>query len=113
MLIFERWDTSVTLEDTKDHSRSLAGIKTCAKKKAPEESLGCIQQPLFEIELDHIVADELHLLLRITDRLVDALVHRMAQLDHTCRVRNTGQPNHMAKLVYTIKSCGVPFQVSL
>ena len=112
LLIFERWGTCVTLEGSKAHSRSLSAIKTYANKKAPKE---CIQQPLLKIELDHAMADELHLLFRISDRLIDALVHRMAQLEYTCRVCNTGQPDHMAKLVNAITSCdsGFPFQVSL
>ena len=74
------------LEDSKAHSRSLSAIKTYAKNKPPKEYT---QQPLLKIKLDHVVADELHLLLRITDRLIDALVHQMAQLDYTCRVQNT------------------------
>ena len=104
-----RWDTSVTLQECKADSRSLSEIKDCANDK----SLGCDNQPLFDIELDHVVVDELHLLLRISDRLIDALVTRMAQLDHSSRVHGTGPPDHMTKLVAAIRSCGVPFQVCL
>ena len=32
---------------------------------------GCIRMPLFSIPLDHVVIDELHLMLRITDRFIE------------------------------------------
>lgn len=35
---------------------------------------GCRDSPLLNIPVDHIVIDELHLLLRITDRLLEGLV---------------------------------------
>ena len=91
-------------------SRSLSVIKDCAKK-SDKECMRCKNHPLFEIDLDHIVVDELHLLLRI--RLIDALVTRMAQLDHSCRVHGTGPPHNMNKLVTTIRSCGISFEVGL
>lgn len=34
----------------------------------------CVHMPLFEIEIDHVVVDELHLMLRITDRLEQGLI---------------------------------------
>ena len=112
IIITGRWDTSITLPDCKAMSRSLSVIKDCAKK-SDKECMGCKNQPLFEIELDHIVVDELHLLLRISYRLIDALVTRMAQLDHSCRVHGTGPPHHMNKLVTAIRSCGISFEVGL
>ena len=35
---------------------------------------GCTHLPLFSITLDHVVVDELHLLLRITDQLEKGLI---------------------------------------
>ena len=36
--------------------------------------LGCIRRPLFDIQLENIVLDELHLLLRIGDVLIRNLI---------------------------------------
>ena len=38
------------------------------------KEFSCKQPPLLEIETDHIIPDELHLLLRITDVLTDNLI---------------------------------------
>jgi hypothetical protein len=35
---------------------------------------GCINDPLLNIELDHVIVDELHLLLRVTDVLMTNLI---------------------------------------
>ena len=36
--------------------------------KKSKDDYGCCKEPLLDIELDHIIVDELHLLLRITDK---------------------------------------------
>ncbi|CAH3031565.1 unnamed protein product [Pocillopora meandrina] len=46
-------------------SRSLQEIKETSKKSKD----GCCKEPLLDIKLDHIIVDELHLLLRIVDLL--------------------------------------------
>jgi len=40
----------------------------------PEQSLGRKNAPLLELELDHIIPDELHLVLRVMDMLIQALI---------------------------------------
>lgn len=42
---------------------------------------GCKQQPLFSIPLDHVIVDELHLLLRITDRLEAGIIYTVLDWD--------------------------------
>ena len=42
---------------------------------------GCKEQPLFTIPIDHVVVDELHLLLRITDRLEAGLIYQVLDWD--------------------------------
>ena len=101
----------MTAEECKKNKRTLDSIRTCSTKSTLHERLGCVNQPLLDIELDKVVVDELHLLLRISDKLISALVLRMAQLDHQSRVRSEGQPTHMNQLVSAIRSCGVPFRV--
>ena len=47
--------------------RTLREIKEMSRLKT--NNFCCIHEPLLNIELDHIILDELHLLLRITDGL--------------------------------------------
>ena len=53
-------------------SRSLQEIQDMCKRS--KENFCCDKQPFFNIGLDHIVPDELHLLLRVTDILTENLV---------------------------------------
>ena len=64
-----------------EHQLQLQSLKHL-KENVESQELGVINQLLLNIELDHVVVDELHLLLRITDRLIDNLVIRAAELDH-------------------------------
>jgi len=41
----------------------------------------CKEQPLFTIQIDHVIVDELHLLLRITDRLEAGLIYQVLDWD--------------------------------
>ena len=109
--IVNRSDMTVSLEDSKIKKRTLSSLKDRCTKSDVHQRLGCIHEPLFDIELDHVIVDELHLLLRITDRLISALINRMAQLDTRSRLFKEGQPNNMIQLVSAINSCGVPFKV--
>ena len=79
--------------------------------------------PLLDIELDHVIPDELHLMLRITDVLIEAVIdtvtaydykqHRM-QLSGRCRPRtvfNMLNGAILQKLITAINSCGVQFRI--
>ena len=44
----------------------------------------CIHPPLFDIDLDHVVLDELHLMMRITDRLTDCIITEFMERDSKC-----------------------------
>ena len=73
---------------------------------------------LFEIELDHVIVDELHLLLRITNKLIGNQILRMAELDNSKRVHAgnirthiDAVLNHMDQLVQAIWCCGIHSQV--
>ena len=62
----------------------IADIKRCANLpycSKPSERLGCIHPPLLEIEPHLIIVNELHLILWISDRLIDDLVVRAAELE--------------------------------
>ena len=49
----------------------------------------CINQPLLNIPLDHIVLDELHLLLRITDVILDNIIEDAMERDDKERILMT------------------------
>ena len=49
----------------KPMARTLTEIKKCAL----EQKLSCVHQPLIEIQLENIILDELHLMLRITGEI--------------------------------------------
>ena len=71
-----RWDTSFNLDhyQSPDLKRSLKEMFELARKKKQENKYCCDHEPLLHIELDHVVLDELHLLLRILDVLIENLV---------------------------------------
>ena len=68
-----RWDMSYNLSHYKEAplKRTLDEIMTMAGKG--KNNYCCVNQPLIEIDLDHIIVDELHLLLRVVDVLIDNL----------------------------------------
>ena len=101
------------MEECKRKGRSLGELKKCCSLTGVDRCLGSIHLPLFNIELDHVIVDELHLWLRIVDRLITALILCMAQLDCHAHVRGTsrGHISHVDKLVSTIQSCGIHFKV--
>ena len=77
-----RWDTSKSCyffhED--GQKRTLEKIKNLCQEKC--DNFGCIHPPpLKNIDLDHVVPDELHLLLRITDRLLENIINEILERD--------------------------------
>lgn len=45
--------------------RTLDNMTKIAQEKGTQEKYSCEHEPLLKIELDHVVLDELHLVLRI------------------------------------------------
>ena len=60
--------------------RTLEELKEFASK-SKGENYCCVHQPLLNIPLDHIILDELHLMLRTTDVLFGNLVEDVMQWD--------------------------------
>ena len=56
------------------HTRSMQGTSQNLKEYAVKNDFGVRAQPLFSIEPEHIIIDELHLLLRICDKLLRNLI---------------------------------------
>jgi hypothetical protein len=74
----------------------------------------CVHAPILNIELSHVVIDELHLLLRIMDVLIGNLVQEALQWDkrdnwgEKASEQNSVHVNH---LIDVIRSCGVSFDI--
>ncbi len=98
------------LEDNTDIGvRTLKTLRKCSSlplSKPAIERLGSKFPPLLEIDMDHVVLDELHLLLRIMDVLLRNLIHMMVKLD-----RSTPSSSHLTDLVTAIRECGISFSV--
>lgn len=76
------------MDRTEDYCKSpeMKRLLHCQWKKDP----GCKEQPLFTIPIDHVIVHELHLLLRITDRLEAGLICQVLDWDevsliHRCK----------------------------
>ena len=67
---------SKSLTEYEDHARTQATLKKCSdmSSKPAKDGLGSQHPPLMKIDPDHVILDELHLLLRVTDVLIRNLV---------------------------------------
>lgn len=65
---------------TNDQARTISDI--CIFVTEPvHRSFGVKHNPLLNIELDHVVPDELHLLLSVTDELERNLIRQVLEQD--------------------------------
>ena len=56
---------------------TLQEVIDMAKKKVLKGKYSCDNEPLFKIDLDHVVLYELHLLLRVMDVLLNNIIHEV------------------------------------
>lgn len=110
----ERWEMSYNLEhyNSPELKRTLEELKQLAGKKT--KNYNCINPPLLHIDLDHVVMDELHLLLRVMDILIKNLIMDAVEWDQkeNWGKRNADKTNdHLKHLIETINSCGISFAV--
>lgn len=93
-------------------ARSLTEIhEMCSQSK---DNFCCDKKPFLNIELDHIVVDELHLMLRVTDILLENIVIEHLDWDVDDDVnKKKGEPQglHSKRLIQGIPSCSVSFDV--
>ena len=75
--------------------------------ESPKERLGVKHQPLLNIQLDHVVLDELHLLLRVVDVLLRNLIYMMLKFDQNDGARSS---RHLDALIESIRECGISFK---
>ncbi|CAB4016317.1 Hypothetical predicted protein [Paramuricea clavata] len=109
-----RWDTSKDLlfYNTGPLKRTLENIKKQCQCKS--SNYGCINPALINIDLDHVLADELHLLLRVTDRMLQKVVDEILEKDAIEDFNKPkGQPKGvlLKKFVDDVNSPGVTFSV--
>ena len=79
-----------------------------------KNEFGCVRQPLLNIPLDHVIPDELHLLLRITDVLLTNLLDDAMERDEkedNLKARGMEKGVHLKAIVQLINSCGATFNV--
>ena len=98
---------------TNSKARSLSDMQELGSHsyKVCSKHLGWFRPPLLYVQLDHIVLDELHLLLRISDVLLRNLIWYMDSLNHRSKEHRGEQTNHIRQLEDAVHSCGVSFRI--
>jgi len=101
---------------TAERVRTLSSLQSCArlpKSHPTHQRLGVQHPPILKIGPNHVVPDELHLLLRIGDVLIRNLVFQMLHQDQRCNRTVTSHPSrsHLQLLQQKVKECGVTFRV--
>ena len=108
----QRWDTS---KDLAYYNQPPLARSIDELRNPPKMNYCAVNKPLFDIPLTHIVVDELHLLLRVTDVLTRNLVEECLEWDeHETITKGAIAPTrryHVKELTDTISSCGVTFSV--
>ncbi len=110
----ERWNMSYDLNhyNSPNLRRTLKEMNELAGKKT--KNFCSVNIPLLNIDLDHVILDELHLLLRIMDVLIQNLVTEAVQWDQAdnWNKRKKDKKNiHLDNLKSTIRSCGISFEI--
>lgn len=70
--------------------------------------------PLFDIELDHVVLDEIHLMRRITDRLTENIITEVMERDGKAdflKKRGEDKGIYLKRLISLINDLGITFSV--
>lgn len=99
--------------DTIPLKRTIQEMFELSTKKSGE-NFCCCHKPLLVIPLDHIILDELHLMLRITDILIENLIEDAMQWDDkesssSTKKRSLEKSRQIQDLTAAINNCGVTF----
>ena len=87
-------------------------ITACSCKIKKSERLGCKHPPLFTIPIDHVIPDNLHLYLRITDVLFNLLFTDIQHYDAVTELSNDGISTYtyLEQFEFYINiTCKIPF----
>ncbi|CAB3985453.1 Hypothetical predicted protein [Paramuricea clavata] len=92
--------------------RTTEEIQECSLQTGGDK-FGCIHPPLIRIPLCNVVPDELHLMLRITDKLEKNLIHSILRRDKLAERGNQRIEKNVYqhKLLQAMKKCGVTFSI--
>ena len=102
-----RWDMSKDMSHyNQELKRTLLEFQEVSSSS---KQFSCIRKPLFTIELDDIIPDELHLLLRITDKLTENLIREVMEKDS--KARNKEKGTNLRILIETINELGITFSL--
>ena len=109
-----RYDMQFDLNhyNTEPMQRTLQKIIRMAGTK--KDNYCCEHAPLLFIDLDHVILDELHLMLRVTDVLINNLLEDVLEWDKKDDLgkKKSGKRGlHMEKFINTVRSCGISFDV--
>ena len=110
----KRWETHKHFHhfNSPPMMRTLLEIKELVKKGNGDYC--CVKEPLLNIDLDHVIVDELHLLLRVMNVMLDNIITEVIDLDKSDDFeKSSKEPRgiHLKKLVSEIRSCSVGFDV--
>lgn len=110
----KRWETDKHFHhfNSPPMMRTLLEIKELVKKGKGDYC--CVKEPLLNIDLDHVIVDELHLLLRVMDVMLDNIITEVIDWDKIEDFEKSSkepQGIHLKKLVSEIRSYGVGFDV--
>jgi hypothetical protein len=92
------------------HTRGMQRTSQNLKEDVVKNDFGVRAQPLVSIEPEHIIIDELHLLLRICDKLLRNLILDTKKLDDK-KVVHGEKSDFLGQLTEKIRGCGVLFYI--
>ncbi len=101
-------------EYTVRRARTLDGLKEEAQlpsNRPAKSRCGVIHAPLLNVEPHHVVVDELHLLLRITDVLIRNLISKLVIQEVELKVLGQPAQNYLQMLERAVRETGVTFRV--
>ena len=110
----KRWETDKHFHhfNSPPMMRTLLEIKELVK--IGKGDYCCVQEPLLNIDLDHVIVDELHLLLRVMDVMLNNIITEVTDWDKIEDFEKSSkepQGIHLKKLLSEIRSYGVGFDV--
>lgn len=98
--------------NTEPLKRTLQELISLAGKK--KDNYCSENAPLLFIDLDHVILDELHLMLRVTDVLINNLLEDVLEWDKKDdlgKKKSQKRGVHLEEFIKTVRSCGVSFDV--
>ena len=108
----ERWDKSKPERYYTDPE--FESVRSIEESWCLTNSFGCKHLPLINLPLENVIVEELHMLLRITDRLLENLIQDARDLDCTEKLGAVAKSidssnSRLNKLVQAIRASGVSY----